>query len=218
MSVITARGRFEPNLKICPGSFTVRGVDVSGYDPNTDWVKLSSLGIKFAFIKATEGKGYVNPQFSRDWRMAPSKGILVGAYHFFRPAVDGNIQAEHFLQTIGPSFVGQLPCVLDWEVTDRISNSTNINRAADFVNKVRSAGHKVIVYCSPGFYNELGNPSYFSSCPLWIANYGVQCPKVPPPWNTWSFWQTGEGHLDGINNDKADLNLFNGTYDQLLAF
>lgn len=209
------RNRNEPNMQVCPGSATVRGIDVSGYDPHTDWIKVSSLGIKFAFIKATEGTGYINPNFTRDWSLAPKAGVLVGAYHFFRPGYDGVAQAKHFLGTLGSRRPGDLPCVIDWEVSDHISTNTNINRAADFCNTVTKAGFKIIVYCAPSFYNEVGNPSFFAPYPLWIANYGVKCPKVPPPWDNWTFWQTGEGHLDGVNNDKADLNLFNGTLDQL---
>ena len=40
--------------------FPVMGVDVSSYQGDIDWQLLESQGVRFAFIKATEGSGHVD--------------------------------------------------------------------------------------------------------------------------------------------------------------
>src|SRR5262245_61075050 len=78
-------GHAESAAVICADGPTVEGIDVSGYQPNTDWAKVKGANRKFAFIKATEGTGYVNPYFDHDWKGAKQNGILRGAYHYFHP-------------------------------------------------------------------------------------------------------------------------------------
>jgi len=34
-----------------------KGIDVSAYQPNINWATVKANGIKFAYIKATEGTG-----------------------------------------------------------------------------------------------------------------------------------------------------------------
>jgi len=57
--------------------------------------------------------------------------------------------------------------------------------------------------------------AYFKQYPLWIANYGVDSPLVPAPWdkNEWTLWQitdNGDGALYGVESKNIDLNYFNG--------
>ncbi|MBL0015595.1 MAG: hypothetical protein IPP17_03940 [Bacteroidetes bacterium] len=100
--------------------FSIRGIDVSRYQGKIEWAKVKQAGIRFAFIKATEGTDYVDPYFAVNWDEAKDKGIARGAYHFFRPAQDGKAQAEHFLKQVKWT-KGDLPPVLDLEVTDEVT-------------------------------------------------------------------------------------------------
>lgn len=45
-------------------NYEVKGVDVSHYQGDIDWEILSNQGIKFAFIKATEGKSFVDVYYT----------------------------------------------------------------------------------------------------------------------------------------------------------
>ena len=45
-------------------TYPVRGVDVSVYQGDIDWQILADQNIDFAFIKATEGSSFVDPNFS----------------------------------------------------------------------------------------------------------------------------------------------------------
>lgn len=205
------------NLRVCPGVNTVLGVDVSGYQPNTDWDRVQKAGMRFAFIKATEGEHYVNKEFKRDWAETKARGIIRGAYHFFHPNIDPHLQAYHFLRTVGP--IDELPAVLDWEVTDKVTNQVSVQNALNWLEHVEHETRKTpIIYTGPGFFNQLKNPYQFFKYPLWIANYEVICPKIPPPWSSWVFWQNGQGHVDGVHSKTADLNIFNGDINQLRLF
>ena len=58
----------------------IKGIDVSHHQGNINWSKVPSA---FAYLKATEGEQFVDHAFKTNWKGAQSKGILVGAYHFF---------------------------------------------------------------------------------------------------------------------------------------
>ena len=50
--------------------YTTKGVDVSSYQGDIDWNVLSSQGIEFAYIKATEGSSTVDRCFDANWNAA----------------------------------------------------------------------------------------------------------------------------------------------------
>lgn len=62
--------------------YPVRGVDVSHYQGEIDWVVLGQQDIDFAYIKATEGSFHIDEKFSQNWSGAALSGLAVGAYHF----------------------------------------------------------------------------------------------------------------------------------------
>ena len=214
-------GEAESGVTICPKGKTVEGLDVSGYQPDTNWTKVKQSGRAFAFIKATEGTGYVNPYFAQDWKGSKAAGVLRGAYHFFHPETDPVAQAKHFVSTVGPLGYDDLPSVIDLEITGGVGAGTIASRTKTFLKEVEDAtGKRPILYTYVSFWaSTLGNPAGFEGYPLWIANYGVNCPNVPGDWKEWPFWQyTSSGGISGVNGGNVDHNVFNGTLDELIAF
>ena len=119
----------------------VQGVDVSHHQGNIDWTLLETEGIDFAYIKATEGGDWVDPNFPRNWRGAERVGIARGAYHYFSTCRPGALQAENFLETAGMS-ADALPAALDLEYggfcgapPDR---ETLLREAGVWINRVRA--------------------------------------------------------------------------------
>src|SRR5579862_8297268 len=88
----------EP-VEQCP-SESVEGIDVFDGQGQVDWVAVARTGIRFAFIKATQGTYDSQATFAFNWSQAKSAGILRSAYHFFDPTEDGVAQAEHFLSVV----------------------------------------------------------------------------------------------------------------------
>src|SRR5262245_18336798 len=61
----------------CIPSTPIEGVDVSEHNGDIDWPTLAARGgITFAFIKATQGSSYVDPQFANNWPGANKAGVI----------------------------------------------------------------------------------------------------------------------------------------------
>lgn len=204
----------------------VPGIDVSYWESGIDWKKVRGDGIRYMFAKATEGESYVDPTFDDNWLGAKSVGILRGAYHFFHPNMNAVKQADKFVQVVKAlNDNGELPPVLDLEVTDNQSSQTIINNAKTWLDRVQQGlGKRPIIYSSPGFlkYNFVvpggGPPLWTKDYVLWIANYKVDKPYLPKGWLKWTFWQYSEtGKVNGINSG-VDLDWFNGTVEELYQF
>ena len=73
-------------------------------------------------------------------------------------------------------------------------------------------GVKPIIYSSHSFVKEkLDNP-VFATYPMWIAHYYIDSLNYD---GRWHFWQhTDYGRINGIEG-YVDINLFNGTYEEL---
>jgi lysozyme len=200
------------------------GIDVSHWQGSVNWSKVDHDGVQFAFMKATDGTSYVDPQFARNWSAAKSYGIYRGAYHFAEPssrAGSAVAQAQHFVNTVGSlKHAGDLPPVLDLEASGGLGRSALTSWVSTWLSTVeRLTGRNPMIYVSPGFWEYyLGNSTAFHHYPLWVAHYGVSSPRVPGGWSTWSFWQrTSTGHVDGVSG-YVDMNKFNGSSAQLAKF
>lgn len=105
-----------PDTSICrcplPETVFDGVIDVSHHNGAIDWPAVAGAGIAFAFIKATQGTGFVDPAFERNRRSAADVGLLVIPYHFLDTA-DPDDQADHFLDATGLA-AGQ-PAMIDWE-------------------------------------------------------------------------------------------------------
>jgi len=204
-----------------PKNFTVHGIDVSYYQGKIDWHKVKAMKeedvkIKFAFIKATEGVLLVDPYFQRNWREAPKAGIVVGAYHFFRPEKSGRWQARFFLQNAKPE-KGDLPLVVDIETLDGVAASQMRKELRAFIKHIESnTDTKPIIYTNLSFYEDYLKGD-FDNYTLWIANYYKSKLKVDAG-TKWKFWQHSDrATIDGINH-VVDMNVFKGdslAFDQM---
>ena len=82
----------------------VQGIDVSYWQGDIDWAKARAAGMRFAFIKATEGGDHLDPKFLENWKRAKNAGVARGAYHFVywcRPAQRAGA-VVHAERTAGP--------------------------------------------------------------------------------------------------------------------
>lgn len=196
---------------------TLSGIDVSHYQGSVDWSTVKAAGAAFAFAKATEGVSWSDPTFAANWAGIKSAGLLRGAYHFFRPSQDPVAQVRFFLQVVSLS-PGDLPPVLDVETADGVSNDAIQSGVKTWLDTAAAqTGVTPMIYASPGFWNGQMN-SGFGSYPLWVAQYGVPSPRLPRGWSNWNFWQYSQsGKINGISGN-VDLDYFQGSMDDLIAF
>ena len=190
--------------------YAVHGIDASHYQSFIDWGAVAEQGIHFAFVKATEGATHSDSLFCYHWSEMERTGIKRGAYHFYRPTVSAEKQAENFSRLVEMQY-GDLPPVLDVETLEGVSKIDLINgmRTWLYLIEIRYS-IKPIIYTNLKFYNKI-LAGHFDDYPLWIARYGLREPILASGHN-WHFWQYGDrGRLKGINGD-VDFNVFNGTH------
>ena len=206
---------------VCGDGPVVHGMDVSYYDTSVDWNAAKVAGIDFAFIRVTDGTQYQDPKFAEYWAGARAAGVIRGSYQFFRPAEDPIAQADLMLSLMGPLQPGDLPPVLDVEVSGSLSTTQVTANVHAWVDHVTTAiGRVPIVYAGLYSWPTLTGSADLTSSPLWIAQYTTAaCPNIPSPWTQWMFWQHSDtGVVNGVVSSQLDLNVFNGTIDQLTAF
>ncbi|KAG9127421.1 hypothetical protein FRC07_013985 [Ceratobasidium sp. 392] len=209
-----------PYLKRAPAG--PQGVDVSGYQPNTDWQAVKANGVEFAYIKATEGATYINPEFANQYNGAYDVGIIRGAYHFAQPADStGAAQANYFLEHGGkwPNDGKTLPGALDLEYAPEGDKCYGLTPAvmtawiADFVNTYHTATTRIspialrrcsylVIYISTSRWQLCtGNSDAFgANSPLWVARYADAVGELPAGWTG-----PNPGDQNVFNGDSAAL-------------
>ena len=172
-------------------AYPVRGVDVSSYQGDIDWAVLSAQGVDFAFIKATEGSGMVDPCFAYNFSEAQQCGIAVGAYHFFSFDSAGRTQAENYIEAVEP-FAGMLPPVIDLEFYgDKAWNPPEREAVERELGAMLSAleayyGLKPVIYATESAYARYLSGGY-AEYDVWIRNVWTQ-PRLDDG-REWTFWQ-----------------------------
>ena len=195
----------------------VSGIDVSYYQGGIDWQSVKESGTAFAFARATYGTTKVDPKFSENWQVMKNAGVTRGAYHFFVASEDALEQANFFAHTVGSLSSGDLPPVLDVEAESGTSGSL-ANDVQTWLSAVeQKLGLTPMIYTAPSYWNEYLTAD-FGKYPLWVAEYGVSAPKSVKGWDGWTFWQHSQsGTVAGIEG-TVDLDYFNGSMSELLAF
>ena len=201
-----------------------KGIDVAAHQhpggTPIDWSKVRTDGQSFAFVKATEGGDWVNPHYVEDIQAANAAGLKTGAYHYARPAGDAKTQAANFAAQIALAPDQTLPPALDIEVAEGKSAAQLEQWIEEFTSELkRLTGRTPMIYTYKYFWmGQMNNSQKFSDMPLWLAAYQDQAPEAVGGWKELSFWQrSGSGKVAGISTD-VDMNLFNGSKQQLQSF
>jgi lysozyme len=206
-------------LTTCAAGTTVKGIDVSVYQGTVGWAQVKAGGWEYAYIRVSDGLNYPDSKFATNWPAAKTAGVIRGAYQFFRPGQDPTMQADAMVAKInaaGGLEAGDLPPVLDIEVTDGVASTTIQSRAKTWLQEVeKKTGVKPLVYTANFMSSAIGTA--LGSYTLWVANYGATCPLMPSGWTNWKFWQNADnGSIPGISGN-TDTDLFNGNKTQLAA-
>ncbi len=200
---------------------TLPGIDVSNWQGTIDWSKVAGAGIRFAVIKATEGRHYDDPYYATNLAGATANGIAAGAYHFARPDAttgDPGAEADHFVSVANPR-PGNVVPVLDLERTGGMSVANLQDWTKRWLARVTARTHvRPMIYSSPYFWtNAMGDTTWFADHGYdlyWIANWGVTTPATPAnDWggHGWTVWQwTNCSHVKGIAG-CVDGDRFKGT-------
>lgn len=182
------------------------GIDVSKNNGVIRWQEVAqNKHIKFVFIKATEGRGYVDPMYRKNIREARRVGLKVGSYHFFTSKTSAVMQFQHFKSVVRKSEQDLIP-VLDVEdkgIRGRWTNQQLVDSVKVFADLVKKFyGKYPIIYSNERFYNN-DMAHQFNRYYLFIANYnGTPVVGGKAKINLWQY--TERGHIRGIG-EYVDL-------------
>ena len=209
--VVSAVAAWQHFLKtppyVDPVRYPVKGIDVSSHNGMMNLDAAADDGIRFIFIKASEGADFHDENFRINYQKARHAGMKIGAYHFFRFDRDGVDQARNLISAIRGRHL-DLGVAIDVETSgnptgiDSTLIADRLTRMADFLNL---NGYKVTVYSNTAGYFSYIRES-LPGTDLWICSFS------PTPINTeWTFWQYNHrGKVKGINGDE-DMNVFCGS-------
>ena len=166
-------------------------VDVSSYDTvdkngnctvPMDWSKQVANGAKLAFIKCSEYSE--DNGFELQCKAVRKTNLILGAWHFFHPAVNAIKQADMqiaLLKKVGLNWTGNPKTSdkiqLDLEVTDGQTYANVMKAAASWYYEVNKAfpNFEKDIYVGYGFWYNLLNSkvdgSWASNTKLWLPSY-----------------------------------------------
>lgn len=200
------------------------GIDISKYD---QWFEPATATGQLDFVIQRTSYGLKTDEAYAKLLPRVLEMELRGAYHYYSTAVPWQDQADKLLELTSDRH--------QWLCWDYEKYYNNLNQAAAEASfqalqylKLHFWG-RVLLYTNPSIYRD--NLRIFGAWPdkeeLWLAQYWLlpspnKQPGLPDGRKNWTFWQytdKGNGTLYGVSRPHAcDLNVFNGTVDELRAW
>lgn len=209
----------------------VQGTDISNLTTVT-WQNLPAT-MKFAGIEAIQGKTIVNTHYAAQATAATSAGLFVMPYVYADPGkiATGTTQWGYAWNVISGAPYARgglmLPVALDME-KDPINfpNEPCYGLTPKamvawigqfFAAAQKQTGAAPFLYTTAQWWAQCTNNATFSADPLWIANYDVASPAMPPGWPGYTIWQSSNtANISGIAG-PGDLDLMQGAPPALVA-
>jgi len=198
----------------------IKGIDVSHYQGDIDWVKVKADGVEYVWAKSSQGVKNRDDRFTKGRRKsAKEAGIPLGAYHFADLGQDAKKNAQNFADAIGQLEPGDLLPMVDVEdsgLPKGISSSQVNDWLVDFANEFNlHIKSPLVMYCGVGDW--AGRAGAMSEQVkelypfLWLCRYtNAKDPGKTGPWKTWNIWQySSAGSVDGIKGN-VDMNRMKG--------
>ncbi|MDX1957446.1 MAG: GH25 family lysozyme [Leptospiraceae bacterium] len=196
-----------------PKEYKIQGIDVSHYQGKINWKNIKPQGIRFVYMKATQGISFQDKRFHYNWQEAKKYKIPYGAYHFFDLCKKASSQAKNFIRTVAKDNK-MLPPVVDLELFKNCANPPEreefLKELQIFVDKLEAHYKKrPMLYVIWDVFEKylIGEMKDYS---LWISDPWKHTEPAIPEKRDWVLWQyTYEGKVKGISG-HVDWNYFNG--------
>jgi Glycosyl hydrolases family 25/Putative peptidoglycan binding domain len=179
---------------------------------------VSLAGLSVVMVKATEGTGYVNPDYLPAKARAAKAKAYFCAYHY--------LHAGSIANQAGLAFhhVGKIPLMVDFEPTT--GSNPGIADAVAFINQYRAQGGiTYLLYLPRWYWAQLGQPSLYKLSELGMllvsSEYGIGYSDKGHGWAAYggmtpAVWQyTDNATLNGVH--PVDYNAFKGSADDLAS-
>jgi len=187
-------------------------IDISHNAGTMDWAEAKAAGVTHAYIKATDGPSWRDPQFAYNWQEAKVHGIKRGAWHYYRNYANPTEQAMSFLEVVGDD-LGEIIPALDVEDDDSPVTPDDIWSwllIVDEAKRIRPA-----IYTAAWWWDRyMDGTTWATDYALWVANWTeADEPVIPKDWAGVGYWlwqydNRGDGLKYGAQNSVIDLNRF----------
>lgn len=193
-----------------------KGIDVSKYQGEIDWVKVKADGVEFAFIRLGY-RGYGNAllvpdeNFIKNIEGAINANIEVGVY-FFSQAISTAeaIEEAEFVLNYIKDYQINYPVVFDTEEiindssrTENLTKEELTNICITFCERVKTEGYSPMIYANIKRYTTMLDLKKLENYEKWYAQYD-STPYYPYEFSIWQYSE--KGYVDGING-MVDLNI-----------
>lgn len=194
---------------IINSNYIEKGIDVSTWQGQIDWLKVKKDGIDFAIIRAGFGRNeprQVDVRFHENMKNAQAAGIKCGAYHYSyaKSPEDAKNEANFFLSII-KGYKFDYPVVFDIEDQSmkKLGKRTLTDICKTFCSTVKKQGYHVAIYSNPDFLRNNLYANELKEYGLWLAHYND---TPAPDFDYHIIWQcTRSGQVNGINGN-VDIN------------
>lgn len=193
-----------------------KGIDVSKYQGDIDWKKVSADGVEYAFIRAgvrgsTEGKIMEDEKFTDNIEGALENDIEAGVY-FFTQAVtqEEAIEEAEFVLKMIKDYDVTYPIVLDVEeVTSTNARTAELTKedytrnCIAFCETIQDAGYTPMIYGNLKTFLMMLDMTRLEDYQKWFAYYSTPV-YFPYEFDIWQY--SSKGTVNGIKGD-VDLNI-----------
>lgn len=193
------------------------GIDVSHYQGRIDWKRVArEAKVSYAYIKCSEGATIQDEYYTRNIREARQNGLMVGAYHFYRPASSPEDQLANMTAIAKVGEMDLVP-IIDIEQRGNESQERFIAKLTKFIIAVeKHYGKRPMLYTGQNFYNK-NLAGAFSNYTWMIAKY-IEEPPILTDNLDYSFWQyTSKARVPGINGNVDKSCIMEGHHLQEIA-
>jgi len=194
----------------------VFGIDVSNHQGDINWVDVAKSGVKFVYLKLTEGQTFLDKRAYQNYFGAKNAGLRVGFYCFSHVTNDPKKEVDFFLKKLG-EMKADLPHVLDLEDGKGQSKARINSFALEWLKYMKQkTGITPMLYTMYGFFPNFSSKE-LANYPLWIARYYDKAnPGNSSIWSKWSMFQySDKGSVKGIKGN-VDVNAMSADFFKLI--
>lgn len=185
----------------------IKGIDISEWQTDVDYMNLKSQGIDFAIISCGYGKNasQKDKMFEKHYAGLKYAGIKVGCYlySYCNKVENAVLEAKNCLEFIkGKQF--DLPIFYDLEdkITRPCGRIEITQMAINFCEEIENNGYKAGIYANLDWFTNLIDINKVKDYKLWLA----QWTNNPTTNFHYDYWQyTDKGKVEGITGN-VDMN------------
>lgn len=191
------------------------GIDVSEWQGNIDFGEVARAGIEVVYIRASEGRGYVDPYFRENYEKAKVNGLRTGFYHFLTATnvAEAKEEAEFFVSNI-KGLEPDCRLAMDFEVFNGLDVSAINEISRVFLETVENlSGKECVIYSDAYNARTVFSKELAEDYPIWVADYFVEEPESNDKWKFWvGFQYSDRGIINGIDGNVDRDYFTNGVF------